>query len=176
MEEKMKKKLIIINGTMGVGKTATCRELNDKLYSSVWLDGDWCWMMNPFVVNEENKRMVISNITYLLRNFLANSTLQNIIFNWVIHMEDIFNDVLEPLADLDFEVIKITLICSEEALKERILKDVNLNLRDESSINMCVERLELYKNMNTIKIDTTNLSIAETVDKINKIIKPEVLL
>jgi broad-specificity NMP kinase len=88
--------------------------------------------------------------------------------------EDIFNDVPEPLADLDFEVIKITLICSEEALKERILKDVKLNLRDESSINMCVERLELYENMNTIKIDTTNLSIAETVDEIIRIVGTEV--
>lgn len=132
--------------------------------------------MNPFIVNEENKRMVISNITYLLRNFLTNSTLESVIFNWVIHMEDIFKDVLEPLSDLDFEVIKITLICSEEALKERILNDVKLNIRDESSINTSVQRLELYKNMNTIKIDTTNLSIAETVDKIIKIVKAEVTL
>ena len=51
----MKKKLFIVNGAMGVGKTK-------KLQNSVWLDGDWCWMINPFVVNEENKRMVINNI------------------------------------------------------------------------------------------------------------------
>ena len=47
---------------MGVGKTTTCEELSKKLQNSVWLDGDWCWMINPFVVNEENKRMVINNI------------------------------------------------------------------------------------------------------------------
>ncbi len=53
------KKLIIINGTMRVGKTATSKELNKKLNNSVWLDDDWCWMMNPFTVNDENKNMVI---------------------------------------------------------------------------------------------------------------------
>lgn len=167
----MKKKLIIVNGTMGVGKTATCRELNKKLENSVWLDGDWCWMMNPFVVNDENKNMVINNITYLLRSFLTNSSIQYVIFNWVIHVEDIFKDILEPLKDLSFNVIKITLTCSEETLKERILEDVKHNLRKESSINNSIERLELYKEMATKKIDTSNLSIFETVDEMIKIIQ-----
>lgn len=165
----MVKKLIIINGTMGVGKTATSRELNKKLNNSVWLDGDWCWMMNPFTVNDENKNMVIKNITYLLRNFLINSSYEYVIFNWVIHYEDIFNLILQPLSDLEFEVIKITLLCSEEKLKKRILNDVKLNLRDGKELSTSLERLELYKNMNTVKIDTTNISINETVDKIIKI-------
>ena len=52
---------------MGVGKSAVCRELLRQLTPGVWLDGDWCWNMNPFVVSEENKRMVLSNITHLLR-------------------------------------------------------------------------------------------------------------
>ncbi len=76
----MNKKLIIVNGAMGVGKTTTCKELNKSLQNSVLLDGDWCWMMNPFVVNEENKKMVIDNITYLLRGFIRNSTIEYVIF------------------------------------------------------------------------------------------------
>jgi len=166
----MKKKVIIINGTMGVGKSATCRELNKKLKNSVWLDGDWCWMINPFVVNEENKKMVINNINYLLRSFLTNSSLEYIIFNWVIHMEEIFDDILEPLNDLNFEIIKITLICDEDALKKRILGDVKLKLRDEECVSRSVGRLDLYKEMSTKKIDTSNISVLGTVDKIMKII------
>jgi broad-specificity NMP kinase len=165
---EMNKKLVIINGTMGVGKTAVCRELYRNLDNSVWLDGDWCWMMNPFIVNDENKKMVINNITYLLRNFLTNSSIEYVIFNWVIHMEDIFSDVLEPLEDLEFEVVRITLTCSEEALIRRISKDVELKLREESSIDRSVQRLKLYKDMSTEKIDTTNLSILETVNKIKE--------
>lgn len=166
----MNKKLIIINGTMGVGKSSTCKELYKRLEGSAWLDGDWCWMMNPFIVNQENKKMVEQNITYLLRNYLTNSSFKYVIFNWVIHSEEIFNTLLERLHNLEFEIIKITLICSEKSLKSRIMKDIKNNLRNEKIIDKSLGRLQLYKNMDTIKIDTSNISILETVDKIIKII------
>jgi len=60
------KNLIFINGTMGVGKTATSRELQKLLSNCVFLDGDWCWDMSPFIVNDETKNMVIDNISYLI--------------------------------------------------------------------------------------------------------------
>ncbi|MEG1477069.1 MAG: AAA family ATPase, partial [Oscillospiraceae bacterium] len=41
------KTLIMISGTMGVGKTTTCRELQKILPRNVFLDGDWCWSMQP---------------------------------------------------------------------------------------------------------------------------------
>lgn len=168
----MKKKLIIVNGTMGVGKSAACKELYKRLEGSVWLDGDWCWMMNPFIVNKENKKMVEDNITYLLRNYLTNSSFKYVIFNWVIHTEEIFDILLKRLRlnNLEFEIIKITLVCSEKSLKNRIKKDINNNLRDEGIIDRSLERLKLYKNMDTIKIDTSNISISETVDRIIKFI------
>jgi len=43
------KNLIFINGTMGVGKTATSRELQKLLSNCVFLDGDWCWDMSPLL-------------------------------------------------------------------------------------------------------------------------------
>jgi broad-specificity NMP kinase len=79
------KKLIVVNGTMGVGKSAVCKSLNGVLNHSVWLDGDWCWMMNPWIVNDENRAMVENNITYQLRSFLTNSTFEHVIFSWVLH-------------------------------------------------------------------------------------------
>jgi broad-specificity NMP kinase len=165
------KKLIIINGTMGVGKTAACKELNKKLENSVWLDGDWCWMMNPFVVNEENKKMVLDNITYVLKNFINNSSFQYVIFNWVIQYEEIFHMILSQFSDLEFQVIKITLTCSEKCLKERIELDIKNNLREEECISASLERFPLYKNMNTIKIDNSDISISDTVHRIMNIVK-----
>ena len=53
------KTLIFINGPMGVGKTAVCRELLERLTPGVYLDGDWCWNMNPFQVTDETKSMVM---------------------------------------------------------------------------------------------------------------------
>lgn len=40
------KKLYLIGGTMGVGKTTTCQVLKRKLDRSVFIDGDWCWVMH----------------------------------------------------------------------------------------------------------------------------------
>ena len=167
----MKKKLIIINGTMGVGKSTISNALYKSLENSVWLDGDWCWMMNPFVVNDENKKMVEDNIIYLLSNFLRNSSLEHIVFNWVIHEESIFDLLLNRLKDFDFELYKITLICSEEVLRNRIVEDFK-NGRGDRNLENSLKRLELYKNMDTIKIDTSNKKIDETIEAIIDIINP----
>lgn len=161
------KKLIIVNGTMGVGKTAVCRELYQMLDRSVWLDGDWCWMMNPFVVTEENKRMVENNIAYMLRSFLCNSSIDYVVFNWVIHKEFIFDIVLDGLKDLEFSLYKISLVCSEQALRERILRDP---ARDEAQVAESLERLQEYYKMDTIKVDTTDISAAEAAIRIADIV------
>ena len=46
------KHLYLIGGTMGVGKSTTCQIMKRKLNNSVFLDGDWCWDMDPFIVND----------------------------------------------------------------------------------------------------------------------------
>ena len=96
----MKKQLILVGGAMGVGKSAVCRELLRQLTPGVWLDGDWCWNMNPFVVSEENKRMVLSNITHLLRAYLNNSSYRYVLFCWVMDQPLLFEAVLGPLRDI----------------------------------------------------------------------------
>ena len=65
------KKLYLIGGPMGVGKTTVCQFMKQKLNSSVFLDGDWCWDMHPFCITEETKAMVVDNICHLLNNFFA---------------------------------------------------------------------------------------------------------
>ena len=81
------KNLIIVGGTAGVGKTTTCRELQKILPRNVFLDGDWCWDMRPFLVTGETKKMVESNIAHLLNNFLDCSEFENVIFCWVLHQQ-----------------------------------------------------------------------------------------
>ena len=47
--EKMKvKKLVMIAGPAGVGKTTVCQKLFEAINGCAWLDGDWCWMVNPY--------------------------------------------------------------------------------------------------------------------------------
>jgi len=69
------KNLIIVGGTMGVGKTATCRELQKVLPRNVFLDGDWCWDMHAFAVTGETIAMANCNITICL---MASSLARNL--------------------------------------------------------------------------------------------------
>ena len=91
------KHLILVNGTMGVGKTAACTHLLDLLQPGVFLDGDWCWNMKPFVVSGETKAMVMDNIAHQLGNFLRCSAYEYVIFSWVMHREAILRDLLARL-------------------------------------------------------------------------------
>ena len=161
------KKLIIINGTMGVGKTTVCKELHQRLDKVVWLDGDWCWMMHPWVFSEENKEMVMKNIHFLLNNFLKNSSFDYIIISWVIHLEEIMAGILKGITEQYDRLYKITLVCAPEALKARMQKDGRTN------IQASLERLGMYKLMDTVKVDTTNREVGEIVDEILAIIDQE---
>ena len=166
----MKKKLIIINGVMGVGKTTICKVLYKKLNNSFWLDGDNCWMMNPFVVNEENKAMVVDNIVHVLNNFLKNSSTEYVLFNWVIPTDYIMKDLLDKITEKDIQIYKLTLMSSKDELVKRIGKDIKSGARDTGNIKRSLERFDLYKSMDTTKIDTTRKSVEEIVNEIIGII------
>lgn len=164
------KKLIIINGTMGVGKSTVCNILLDTLKPSVYLDGDWCWNMNPFIVSEENKEMVINNITHLLKSYLNNSGYEYVIFCWVIHREYIFKQILEQLKNYDFELYKVSLVCSETTLRSRLEIDVQKGIRKADVIDRSVQALKLYNNMDTVKIDVSDITPKQVAIEVVKLI------
>lgn len=160
------KTLILIGGTMGVGKTATSQVLKKSLKASVFLDGDWCWDMHPFVVNENTKAMVMDNIIYMLNNFIRNDDIEYIIFCWVMHQQDIIDEIIAKV-DLNYcRVYPISLVCSRETLIRHLEKDIQLGVRSQDVIERSLERLNMYRYLKTYQIDTSNLTIEETVESI----------
>lgn len=151
---------------MGVGKTATSRELQRLLPKCVFLDGDWCWDMNPFIVTNETKNMVEDNICYILNNFLRCSEYENIIFCWVMHEEYIIKSIQSRLNLQNTILYKISLICSEQSLLERISKDVENGIRTKDAIERSIARLNNYILMNTIKIDVSNIDSKQAAQQI----------
>ena len=160
------KKLYIIGGTMGVGKTTVSREIKNRLSKSVFLDGDWCWDMNPFVVNNETKTMVMDNICYLLNKFIHCSEYENIIFCWVLHEQEIIDSILSRLDKQNINVICISLLCKEKALRERIQKDIDNKLRNKDVLEKSIERIHLYEKLDTVKIEVSEKTVADTVNEI----------
>jgi broad-specificity NMP kinase len=160
------KKIYIIGGTMGVGKTTVSTELKNRLHKSVLLDGDWCWDMNPFVVNDETKAMVMDNICYLLNNFIHCSEYENIIFCWVLHEQEIIDSILSKLDMKNLKVISISLLCNEKSLRERIQKDIDNKLRSKDVLKRSIERIHLYEKLDTVKIEVSEKTVTETVNEI----------
>ena len=163
------KKLYIIGGTMGVGKTAVSQQLKSDLPNSVFLDGDWCWDANPFHVTNETKVMVIDNICYLLNNFLHCSAYENVIFCWVMHQQSIIDSILEKLDTQNCEVKCVSLIADEANLRKRLTKDVEKGIRSEDVIERSVARILMYKTLNTIKIDTNEKSVSMVANEIEQL-------
>lgn len=155
------KKLYLIGGTMGAGKTTTCRIIKEQLDQCVFLDGDWCWDMHPFQVTEETKKMVMDNICFILNNFIHCSAYKHIVFCWVMHEQQIIDDILSRLDTSACQIHAISLICNKQALSNRLKKDVASGLRTLDVINRSVDRIPLYQNLDTLKVDVSDITAEE---------------
>ncbi len=160
------KKVYLIGGTMGSGKTTVSKILKTTLPKVVFLDGDWCWDMDPFVVTDETMEMVRDNIIYLLKNFIRCSEYENIIFCWVMHLQEVIDDISESISGEGVKIIPVSIMLTENALKDRLRKDIDAGIREEDIIQRSVQRLPLYEELNTIKIDVSCLTPEETAKKI----------
>ena len=158
------KHVYLIGGPMGIGKSTICNQLNQDLDHSVVLDGDWCWNMDPFIVNQDTKNMVLDNITHCLNNFIHTPGIENIIFCWVMHKQDIIDQIIQKLDTEGVDIHLISLICEKEELIKRMLID----RRDNQTIRKSLQYLELYKDLDTQKIDVTTLDVQKTIDKIKR--------
>ncbi|MDF2543034.1 MAG: nucleotide kinase [Herbinix sp.] len=165
------KKVIIINGPMGVGKTTVSKILCNKLSKSAFLDGDWCFDLHPFIANKETKEMAIRNITYLIKNYLNCSECEYVVFNWVMDNEFVYENILNNLSDMNYQLIKITLTCKEEALEDRWYKDKVNDWRIQEWLDVSKRSLQYFEQRDTIKIDTSNISPENVVDVIYDIIR-----
>ena len=164
------KRLILIGGPMGVGKTSVGRELQARLPGCAFLDGDWCWDMRPIIVNEETKAMVLDNIRHMLNGFLRCSAVENIVFCWVMHEQGIIDTILSGL-DMDgVDVRTFSLIADEAALAERILADVARGARQPDVLERSLSYLPKYAALNTVKIDTSRMNAVEAARKVEALL------
>ena len=160
------KQLYIIGGTMGVGKTTICQKLKVELSNCVFLDGDWCWDANPFLVNEETKKMVMHNICFMLNQFLHCSSYKNVVFCWVMHEQNIIDTILASIDKTNCDTKVISLVCSQATLRERLEKDIQLGIRTSDVVERSIERLPLYEKLKTQKIYTDGKSVSQIVSQI----------
>lgn len=166
------KNLIFINGTMGIGKTTTSKILLKLLPDCVFLDGDWCWYADPWIVTDETKIMSKKNMGFLLDSFLNCSVYKNVIFCWVMHIESMIDEVLSLIKSDDYNLYKFSLVCSENALTERLQKDIDSGMRESDIIARALLRLQNYSAMDTVKINVSDITPERAAHDIYDFIYP----
>ncbi|MEG1774162.1 MAG: nucleotide kinase, partial [Oscillospiraceae bacterium] len=125
---------------------------------NVFLDGDWCWDMQPFIVNEETKAMVMKNICFQLNQFLKCSQYEHIIFCWVMHEQRIIDAILSSV-DIENCLIKsFSLIADQPSLVKRLKSDIDRGIRLADVMDRSVARINNYNLLDTEKIDVSNIT------------------
>lgn len=167
------KKLIFIGGPMGVGKTTLAKELMKKLPSAVYLDGDWCWYTNPWILNEETRKIVILNASDMLKRFIESKSYQTIIFTWILYDNSIIKELTDRLPMNLVTFYNISLIADENTIVKRLEKDISDGIRPQIVIPRSKERLKHYPYVDSIHVDTTGKNKIEVLEEILSIVNTQ---
>ena len=100
-----RQKLIILSGSPCVGKS-TAGDLLFQMYeNSAYLDGDWCWCVNPFKLDDPRLREGDRSMSAVLSNYLRLS-FDYVVFCSVVAMyENIREGILGDITEEDYQVI-----------------------------------------------------------------------
>ena len=164
------KKLIVIVGPNGVGKSTTAMRMKEQYSKTAFVDSDWCRSINPFTLTDITKKTVIANLYCLLRNYLLCEEINTVIFTYSWHGErkEIYDNLIKHLLNdgIEFQEIIIILKCSESENRRRALFD-----------NRDLERIErgmknsfsFYDKFQYPCIDTTHMTVLQVVEQIWKL-------
>ena len=156
------KTLYLVGGPMGVGKTSVCQLLKRRLDRCAFLDGDWCWDMDPFVVNDETKEMVLDNICFVLDRFLHCTEFENVVFCWVLHQQGIWDAILSRLDTRGWRVVRAALAASPAALVRRLQGDISRAPPPPAGVPRRPGRPPPHPKLGSPPIDTSERSAEET--------------
>lgn len=160
------KRLILICGPMGVGKTSAGRELQKRLPNCAFLDGDWCWDIRPFTVTEETRAMVLQNIHHLLNALLRCTAVESAVFCWVMQEKEIMDAVLAGLELKGVEVFRFALLASEAELAGRIRADIARGARTPDALERSLNYLPKFAATDAERVDTSGRSAPEVAEEI----------
>ncbi len=160
------KRLIVILGPNGVGKTTVASELLRTIPNSAFVDSDYLRKMNPGENSEELIRIQKANILSVMENYLSSSIIENVVFTYGLHghREKMLNDIISEISNyFKTTVIIVVLTCVE---KENIRRMQNDGRDPERIKRAIVVSRPIYENTGYFTIDTTAISpkqVAEIV-------------
>ena len=158
--------IIILNGSVGVGKTTTAWALSQSFDKSVMLDGDYIGAVHPFEIYDDVRVAYLYKTLVHLIGFHQAHGYENFVINYVFESPELLAALTGLLERLDSRTYIFWLTCAPEEQRERILRrnteQVTWELGRFTELNTILEAASHYGNIGT-QLDTTNKSVAEIV-------------
>jgi hypothetical protein len=163
--------IIIINGSLGVGKSSVSAKLHTKFEKSVYLDGDHIGYVHPFEIYDPARIDHLYRTLALLVGFHQQNGYQNFVINYVFESADSLLELLNFLNPLDPDIHAYWLTCEPQEQARRIQKRGREQLTWELSRYLELRRIQdaaAKQGFIGVQIDTTGLCSAEAADLIWK--------
>jgi GrpB-like predicted nucleotidyltransferase (UPF0157 family)/predicted kinase len=174
--------IIIINGSLGVGKTEVAWKLIEKFERAVMLDGDYLGAVHPFEIYDDQRVAYLYATICHVARFHVDHGWRNLVVDYVFETPESLAQLRRALYEIDNETHAYRLTCSAEEIERRIRS------RGNSDPAFLAWELHRFRELQAIQaanarrgdlglvIDTTGLSIEEVADAIWRDITFEVTL
>jgi gluconate kinase len=161
--------IIIINGSLGVGKSSVAEALHRKFDKSVYLDGDHIGYVHPFKIYDEQRIDHLYRTLALLIDFHQKHGYNNFVINYVFESAKSLKALRDLLKPLDKSISTYWLTCDEPEQAERI------KARQREDLDWELQRFVELKQIQSdaaqggfigIQVDTSGLSSAAVAEAI----------
>ena len=161
--------IIVINGSLGVGKSSVAEQLHYKFDKSVCLDGDRLGDVHPFEIYDDARIEHLYHTLELLIDFHQKYDYRNFVINYVFESPASLQQLIDLLSPLDPIIHVYWLTCEEEEQAKRI----QLRKRDEVEWELKrfvelqhIQAAAARQGFIGVEVDTTHLSVEQVADKI----------
>lgn len=165
--------IIIINGSVGVGKSSTSWELAARFDRSFMLDGDFIGAVHPFEIYDQDRVEYLYKTLFHLIKFHQSNGYADFVINYVFEEPDQLLKLTDLLKTLDEHIHIFWLTCDEKVQAERVINrkiDHEWDLERFVELNK-IQQTSAEKGFIGREIDTTHLSIPKVADKILELLK-----
>ncbi len=182
----MRKKLFFINGNACTGKTTVAQKLMKKLPNCAWIDGDWCLKMNPNLYNDEVKELRYNNCCLLINNLIRSPLIENVVFCRAVDQQKYVDFILSQLDLSNVDLYYVILTVNEKVYRQRFKRAIRRGERPKfcakviNGERVCEDNFayysaqtQQYEQLNGIKIDTSNLTVEQVVEKLKRLSEQE---
>ncbi len=163
--------IIIINGSLGVGKTSTGDEVTWMFEKAMHLDGDAIGFVHPFIMYDPARIDHLYRTLALLIGFHQQKGYHNFVINYVFERADSLRELIGLLQPLDQEIHTYWLTCEPDEQARRIRGRKRDQMDWELNRALELQNIQVEASRQGFigkNLDTTGLSAVESAEKIWK--------